>query len=582
MLCIGCLQIKHLPAFQLLPVYFIFYYLAMIAKNIDLHWEQWLEKWFYPLILLGICINASGLFVTVMEPDAALYASISKTMVQSGDFINLFVEGKDWLDKPHFPFWMIALSYKVWGINNFAYKLPALLFWGMGLWYTYRFTLALYNRSIGRLAALIYVTAAHLVISNSDVKAEPYLTGLIIGSIYHFYRASEKKISWHLVTGSLLAACAIMTKGPFVLITIGAGFIVEWIILRKWTEFVNPRWWLAILLVLIFILPELYCLYVQFDLQPQKIVFNKTGVSGIRFFFWDSQFGRFFNTGPIKGKGDLFFYFHTILWAFIPWSLLLVAATGWKLSNLNKNYGNPEFITIGYLTLTFIIFSISRFQLPHYLNILFPFLAIISAQYLYSINKSRNIKIAKWVQNCVTFLLIVLVLAITVFFKLPRLYFPLLWILLFIILAFSLFTTNNLTNLFGRSFFVAILIYGFLNLFFYPALLKYQPGSEAAFYINSLPSKQKAVCYPVNYYSFIFYLNTPIQYLDINEIKKQKEPMYIFTKQENLDSLVSHGLKVDILKHFAGFHTSQLSGKFINYTTRQEVVKDYIVGRITP
>ena len=34
----------------------------------------------------------------------------------------------------------------------------------------------------------------------------------------------------------------------------------------------------------IFILPELYCLYAQFDAHPEKMVFGQTGVSGLNFF----------------------------------------------------------------------------------------------------------------------------------------------------------------------------------------------------------------------------------------------------------------------------------------------------------
>ena len=308
----------------------------MIEKEHALNWENWLNKWFYKLLLTGICINLSGLFITVFEPDAALYATIAKTMAQSGDYINLMLQGQDWLDKPHFPFWITAISFKLFGIHTFSYKLPALLFWAMGLCYIWRFAFLLYNKQVAQLAALIYLSAAHLVISNNDVRAEPYLTGLIIGSIYHFCRSSEKELSLHLVAGAFFAACAVMTKGPFVLITIGGGFILEWIVKAKWAEFAKPRWWLALLLVSIFILPELISLYIQFDLHPEKIVFNKSGVSGIKFFFWDSQFGRFFNTGPIKGQGNIFFYLHTLLWAFLPWPLLLLAAIVWKIKNAKQ------------------------------------------------------------------------------------------------------------------------------------------------------------------------------------------------------------------------------------------------------
>lgn len=164
-------------------------YLQMVANE---NWNAWMNRWFYWLLIPGILINVSGLFVTILEPDGALYATIAKTIAQSGDFINLKVEGKDWLDKPHFPFWIAAFSYKMFGINAFAYKLPALLFWAGGALYTYHFATSLYGKNVAKLALLIYITAAHLVISNNDVRAEPYLTGLVIGSVFHYYKASEK------------------------------------------------------------------------------------------------------------------------------------------------------------------------------------------------------------------------------------------------------------------------------------------------------------------------------------------------------------------------------------------------------
>ena len=91
-------------------------------------WEQWLNKWFVRLLLPAILVNISGLFVRIIEPDGALYAMISRTMAETGDLINLRAEGRDWLDKPHFPFWMAAISFRIFGVNSFAYKLPALLF----------------------------------------------------------------------------------------------------------------------------------------------------------------------------------------------------------------------------------------------------------------------------------------------------------------------------------------------------------------------------------------------------------------------------------------------------------------------
>ena len=156
-------------------------------------WKSWLSKWFYILFLAGVLVNASGLLLPVMEPDGCLYSRISKTMVLSKDYVNLIVDGKDWLDKPHFPFWVAALSFKIFGINGFAYKLPGFLFWLMGAWFVYKWATKLYDSYTGQLATLIYISAEHLIISNNDVRAEPYLTGLIIASVYHYYIVYREK-----------------------------------------------------------------------------------------------------------------------------------------------------------------------------------------------------------------------------------------------------------------------------------------------------------------------------------------------------------------------------------------------------
>jgi len=326
------------------------------------------KQWLYLFIGVAVLINLTGLFIPIMGPDGTLYATIAKTMVQRNNYIELFYNGTDWLDKPHFPFWISAFSFKLLGFTTFAYKLPAVLFMLLGAWYTYLFAKRLYNTQIALWSVLILLTAQHIVLSNNDVRAEPYLTGLIIASVYHLYRA-QKGNYWQLVLTCLFAACAVMTKGLFALVPICGAIGGHLFITRQWNQLLNIKWLIAAVFILIFILPELYCLYVQFDAHPEKLVFDKHNVSGIKFFFWDSQFGRFFNTGPIKGHGDPFFFVHTALWAFLPWSLLLFAALFQLVKKGSRMIFRTEWYCISGAMLTFLLFSASSFQLPHYLNI---------------------------------------------------------------------------------------------------------------------------------------------------------------------------------------------------------------------
>lgn len=557
----------------------------MIIEPNHSDWETWLQKWFLPLLIPAILVNAGGLLIPILEPDGSLYATIAKTIARTGDFVNLRVDGKDWLDKPHFPFWMAALSFRLMGGNAFAYKFPALLFWAAGGWYTWRLALALYGKTVAQLSVLIYVSAAHLVISNNDVRAEPYLTGLIIGSVYHFYRASRTRPGIHLVAGSLLAGCACMTKGPFVLITIGAGFILDWLFGKEWEQFRNPRWWIAIALTAVFTFPEIYCLYLQFDLHPEKLVFGRTGVSGIRFFFWDSQFGRFFNTGPIRGSGDPFFYFHTVLWAFLPWSLLLYAAIIQKCRRRRAFPG--DLLCLGAALATFIVFSLSRFQLPHYLNILFPFFSILTAAYLPSVRRRGSQQAIRVAQNSIAILLPILLLALCWLFHFTGWVVIMAAIGLLAISPFILFRRPPLAASIVHSFWMALLVFSFVNFIVYPEILQYQAGTVAGHYMRDIPPPAQPVFLlqeaPVDY-SFEFDCPHPVERIPMDSLSNlvRSGGALVFAPSAFADTLVLRGYRAAPLHSFPNFHISQLTGKFVDYRTRSTVFTPWSLMRVTP
>ncbi len=131
----------------------------------------------------------------------------------------------------------------------------------------------------------------------------------------------------HIILGSLAVACLIMTKGLFTIIPIAAGIGLSLLYSKNYKAIFNWRWLLALIFIIIFLFPSLYGYYLQFDLHPEKKVFGENNVSGVKFFLWTSQWGRFTNTGPIKGKGDLSFFIHTMIWAFLPLGIRCILCT---------------------------------------------------------------------------------------------------------------------------------------------------------------------------------------------------------------------------------------------------------------
>lgn len=537
-------------------------------------------KYFHWLLLV-IIVNATALFSSVMEPDGALYAYVSKQMAISNDYINLYNNG-DWLDKPHFPFWITALSFKLLGISSFAYKLPAFLFWLVSLVYLHKLGKLLYTTEIAKLAVLIYGIAFQAVIGLFDVRAEHYLTALTLASTYHLYQLYIKERLYHLILAALFSAFAIMTKGLFFLTTIAGGLFILILIKKDWRQFVNYKWYLYLLLTFVFILPELYCLYAQFDLHPEKLVFGKTNVSGLRFFFWDSQFGRFLNTGPIKGKGDPSFFFHTFLWAFMPWSILFYVAVVRLIRNRKVMFNQGQWIMIGGLLITFVIFSLSKFQLPHYVIIIFPHCALILAEFLRSKEEENGLLFYVIIQIV---LLTISAIATGIIAVLSGMHYSG-WIILFSIILLIVFlyynrqsNLNSLTRL-CIGFFVITQL--FLNLFFYPQLLQYQSGEAAGKWFNKNIGDPQLGLYRLENFSLKFYTDSKITRIDTLPGKPGDHLLvnYYFTTKEQTDSLRAAGYPISVLQYFQDFHTSKLTGKFVNKKTRESQLDTTAIFRI--
>lgn len=316
--------------------------------------------------------------------DAALYAALSKEMVNSGDYISLIFDGKDWLDKPHFSFWITALFFKLFGISSFSYFLPLTLSIFFSFVYTYAFAKRYYSFEVAWLSVFILATSQYMILSSTEGRIEPYLTLCVVACIYHFDKGVSNRKKRHLMLVSLFAAIAIMIKGIFILIPIFGGIFGHLIYTHRSLKFLWDWTWLWMgVWLLVFLLPEIYSLYVQFDSQPQKITFGKTNVSGIKWFLWDSQFSRLVNSGPItRTSGDPFFYVHTLLWTFFPWCFVLYGSLFERLKKcLTKAQLSEGYSLFGSL-FVLLIFSISKFQLPHYTTIVFPLFSIMVADFI--------------------------------------------------------------------------------------------------------------------------------------------------------------------------------------------------------
>lgn len=546
-----------------------------------------MSKKFYLLAgaLLGV-IYLRGLFIPLMDNDAAHHANIALHMFRTGDYASLIDQGRDYLDKPHLHFWLAAWSYHIFGVNSFAYKFPSLLFSILGIYATYRLGKLLYSKEAGRLAAFILATSFSFILANHDVRMDAILTSSIIFSIWQLIAFTRTLRSKNLVLAGVGLACGFSTKGMIGIAMPGIAVAVHILYERNWTTLLQWRWMLLPVLVLILISPVLYCYYIQFDLHPEKIVRGQSTISGVRFILWSQ------NTERLAGEkfgavaqGDPFFFLHTFLWAFIPWSLLTIAAYWKRLKKfIRKKFrysSQREFITFGTVTIIFIIISASNFKLPHYLNILFPLFSILLAGYLTSSlrrRQQRDLFITQIIQAGI--LLIGMTVLMMWIFPLQNfLVIPLLLLPGILYFHFQQEATVQ-QRVVMLSICMALFCNTLLSFHFYPQLLTCQAGETLAKDILPLHIDRSRLYYLEDYErsnSLDFYSASLLADIPVQKLTTIKHPIWICTGANGKAELDRCGIRYSITKQVYNYRVSKPKGSFLDPKSRASQLKYFYV-----
>ncbi len=538
-------------------------------------------KYFYLFALLAV-VYSIGLFVPLMDNDSAHHAAIALRMYLTGDYVNLVDLGHDYLDKPHLHFWLSAFSYSIFGVNSFAYKFPSFLFTILGTYSTFRLGKSLYHTEVGRLAALITASAFAYIVANNDVRMDAILTASIIFATWQLVDWIQTGRVINVLGAALGLALGFATKGHIAVFTPAVSALFYIAYKREWKVIFSWHFLLLIFSFFIFISPVLYCYYLQFDLHPEKVIRGQSGRSGVAFILWQQNFERFQGDSfGGDGKNDRFFFLHSFLWAFAPWSLLAFIAFFTRLKSfLTRRF---EWLTMGTFAVVGLLISLSGFKLPHYLNIIFPVSAVLTASYLSNyISKRKNIQPILVTQGILCILGLVAVAAINIWtFPIQNLFAIIGFMVLLAAVVFVLYRSRNkVQQMVVISVTSTVLIFYLLNSNFYPQLLTYQGGNELAFATKEKVDPKNVYFWPGVYStSYNFYAQE--LHKEFNDsVMQQNQPVWLLADKNNLPEIKAKGYGVLEGFEHRDYQVSRLKGKFINPATRKEVLDTMILVRI--
>lgn len=539
---------------------------------------------FYIVLCIIIYILGS-LFIPLMEIDSVQYANISREMLQNKSFLQIFDQGKDYLDKPPLLFWLSSLSMYLFGLNDFAFRLPSILMAILAIYSTYKFTLLYYSNEIAALAALVLASTQAMFLITHDVRTDTMLMAWVMLAIWQFAIWLNNRKWSSLIIAFTAVAFGMMTKGPIALMVPVFSFAPHLIMHRNFKMLFRWEYLLGIGIIIILLIPMDIGLYQQFDLHPEKVMYEKTGTSGLRFFYWTQSFGRITGESVWHENDDFFFLFQNLLWGFLPWTLFLIFGLISECTKiirtkftLNKN---EEWIVLPGFLITYTALGISNYQLPHYIYVVLPFTAIIAAKSLNSLVINWENRIFKNIINGINIFIYILILSILLVLLLftfnTNIYLVIasLSVMGIFFLIVIVKKTEAIPRVIQFALFTIITTNLLLTIFFYPKLLEYQLGNEVSKVIRQKNiDKNKFYLYQVYYErSLDFYSNYSFQ--NIENLDSLKINDYVLIKNELINQeLLTNFNKIE---RISTFHVSTLNAEFLNPKTRDSALTIYAI-----
>ena len=289
-----------------------------------------------------------------------MHAATSKDMVLSGDWTTPTLNGEPFFDKPAFHNWLVALSFVVFGVTEFAARLPNAML-GLGcVLVAYLMGRRLYGPGAGFLGAVVLATAAEFFVLSRTVVHDMSLTFFVtLGFALWFigYSKNAKERRWFLLSYAAFGG-AMLAKGPIGVLLPGA-VVFLFLLARRELHFLGRMslgWGLLIGLLVA---------------TPWYLAVSLRNPDYARYFFIELNFGSFLSEAAHHPE-PFHYYLPVLLVGFIPWSFFLPAALVrvWQRKGEDTHGGTVFLLLWAGLYLAF--FSAAESKLATYILPVFP------------------------------------------------------------------------------------------------------------------------------------------------------------------------------------------------------------------
>ena len=543
---------------------------------------------YYSLILFLILGYIFTLSIDLIDIDTAQYAEISREMLQNNDFFHLRDNGKKYLDKPILTFWTIALSFQIFGISNFSFRLPSLIMLLISCYGIFKISQLKFEKlEISLISVIAYLAIPGTYTFSLNPTIDVYLNTYFI-LVHLFYYLGFKKNQNFYYLMYLFLGLAIITKGPIgivvPMISIGGDLLFR----RDWNRLLEMKLIPGLLITSIFPFFWSYLLWQDFnDFGPY-------------FFLYLQSFGRFYMKMYDQGWNPLYFIttFSWMFLTFLPIFLFAIYKNFFNfiwLKNYIKNFNlknspelkNKDYTIEFWIFLYLLLISFSKYRMPQYSYWNIPASAIFISPYIYYYLYEGKLSF-KSILMILPSILTIILLFIIPFVIIDFSYTYLLILLFFFSLLYIYYNYNNFAI--GITILPIAFIFIANSLLVYPELLKYQPSSLMGRKIQELEPNQSTILslgLPRSKRSYEFYSNRLIEFIFesdslINLLKKDHTRLAILP--EEFQILITNQFKnkinFEIIESYPYYKVATPKMSFLKKASREKVVQKLLLIKL--